>query len=67
MKAHLKAQTDDAIARGVFGVPSFELGGRVFWGLDALDMLADALRGGAWFDGPDWDREGAPRAGVVRG
>ena len=67
VKAHLKAQTDDAIARGVFGVPSFELGGRVFWGLDALDMLADALRGGAWFDGPDWDREGAPRAGVVRG
>ena len=67
VKAHLKAQTDDAIARGVFGVPSFELDGRVFWGLDALDMLADALLGGSWFDGPDWDREGAPRAGVKRG
>ena len=67
VKAQLKSQTDDAIARGVFGVPSFELDGRVFWGLDALDMLADALRGGSWFDGPDWDREGAPRAGVKRG
>ncbi len=66
VKAALKANTDEAIARGVFGVPSFGLGGRVFWGLDALPMLADALRGNAWFDGPAWDREGAPRAGVVR-
>jgi hypothetical protein len=30
-------------------------------------MLADALRGGTWFDGPGWDAEGAPRRGVVRG
>ena len=66
VKAALKANTDEAIARGVFGVPSFGLGGHVFWGLDALPMLADALQGDAWFDGPAWDREGAPRAGVVR-
>ena len=66
VKAALKANTDEAIARGVFGVPSFGLGERVFWGLDALPMLAGALRGDAWFDGPAWDREGAPRAGVVR-
>jgi 2-hydroxychromene-2-carboxylate isomerase len=66
VKAELKANTDEAIARGVFGVPSFGLGERVFWGLDALPMLAGALRGDAWFDGPAWDREGAPRAGVVR-
>jgi 2-hydroxychromene-2-carboxylate isomerase len=66
VKAALKANTDEAIAQGVFGVPSFELDGRVFWGLDALPMLAGALRGEAWFDGPAWEREGAPRAGVVR-
>lgn len=66
VKAELKAATDDAIAQGVFGVPSFGLDGRVFWGLDALDMLAGAVRGDAWFDGPAWDREGAPRQGVVR-
>jgi hypothetical protein len=29
---------------GLFGVPSFEVDGRLFWGLDALPMLADALR-----------------------
>jgi 2-hydroxychromene-2-carboxylate isomerase len=67
VKAELKAATDEAIARGVFGVPSFELDGRVFWGLDALPMLAAALKGDAWFDGPAWQREGAPRAGVRRG
>ena len=68
VKAELRAHTEAAIARGVFGVPSFELDdGRLFWGFDALDMLADALRGEAWFDGPAWSREGAPRAGLVRG
>jgi len=68
VKAELRAHTDAAIARGLFGVPSFELDdGRLFWGLDSLDMLAAALRGDPWFDGPAWAREGAPRAGLVRG
>jgi 2-hydroxychromene-2-carboxylate isomerase len=66
VKAALKALTDEAIAHGLFGVPSFELDGRLFWGLDSLDMLAAALRGDPWFDGPAWAREGAPRAGVTR-
>jgi 2-hydroxychromene-2-carboxylate isomerase len=68
VKAELRAHTEAAVARGVFGVPSFELDdGRLFWGLDALEMLAAALRGDPWFDGPAWAREGAPRAGLVRG
>jgi hypothetical protein len=29
-------------------------------------MLAAYLRGDPWFDGPAWEREGQPRAGVVR-
>lgn len=66
VKAELRAQTDAAAAVGLFGVPTFELGGRFFWGLDALPMLRDALLGGAWFDGPAWDAEGAPRSGVRR-
>lgn len=66
VKAALRANTDAAIAAGVFGVPSFELEGRVFWGVDALPMLRDALRGGAWFDGPAWDAAGRARPGVVR-
>ena len=68
VKAELRAHTDAAIARGLFGVPSFELDdGRLFWGLDSLDMLAAALRGDPWFDGPAWGREGAPRPGLARG
>ncbi|MFT3819145.1 MAG: 2-hydroxychromene-2-carboxylate isomerase [Rubrivivax sp.] len=66
VKAELKAATDEAIAHGVFGVPAFELDGRLFWGLDALPMLAAALKDDPWFSGLAWDREGAPRAGVVR-
>ena len=66
VKAELRAATDAAIARGVFGVPSFELDGRLFWGIDALPMLRAALLGDPWFDGPDWDRAGQPRPGVQR-
>ncbi len=66
VKAALRANTEAALARGVFGVPTLELEGRLFWGLDALPMVAGALAGDPWFAGPAWDREGAPRAGVVR-
>lgn len=66
VKRELRDHTDAALARGVFGVPTIELDGRLFWGLDALPMVAAALRGDGWFDGPDWDREGAARPGVQR-
>ncbi len=66
IKQALKDATNEAIVRGIFGVPSFAVDGRVFWGADALPMLADHLRGGAWFEGPAWGAEGAPRAGVRR-
>jgi 2-hydroxychromene-2-carboxylate isomerase len=66
VKAELRAATDDAIARGVFGVPTFEFDGRLFWGLDALPMLRAALQGDAWFDGAGWDDASRPRPGVSR-
>jgi 2-hydroxychromene-2-carboxylate isomerase len=66
LKVEVRAATEAAVAAGVFGVPSFGLGGRVFWGLDALPMLRAALEGEAWFDGPDWDAAAAPRPGIVR-
>ena len=66
VKQELRAGTDAAITTGVFGVPTFELDGRLFWGLDALPMLRDALEGGAWFDGPAWDEAAQKRPGVVR-
>jgi 2-hydroxychromene-2-carboxylate isomerase len=66
VKSELHAATAEAIARGVFGVPTFELDGYLFWGVDALPMLRAALLGDAWFDGPDWDAAARPRPGVVR-
>ena len=36
-KAKLKAQTDEAIARSIFGAPSFMVGEELFWGGDRLD------------------------------
>jgi 2-hydroxychromene-2-carboxylate isomerase len=41
-KARLRANTDEAVARGIFGAPSFVVGDELFWGGDRLD---DAL---AW-------------------
>ena len=66
VKDRLRASTDDAVARGVFGVPTIEVEGRLFWGLDSLDMLADYLRADPWFDGPQWQRAAAARPGVQR-
>lgn len=67
VKQSLKDLTAQALARGVFGVPTIEVDGRLFWGLDSLDMLAASLRGDAWFDGPDWDAAAAQRPGIARG
>ena len=54
VKQRLKSNTEQAIAKGVFGVPTFEVDGKLFWGLDALPMLAAYLAGDPWFDA-DWD------------
>jgi 2-hydroxychromene-2-carboxylate isomerase len=67
LKLELRRLTDEAVAAGIFGVPTLTLEGRHFWGLDALEMVRDALLGGAWFDGPAWAEAGAPRPGVQRG
>lgn len=37
---------DWAIAKGVFGAPSFVLDGEIFWGQDRLDLLEAALASG---------------------
>ena len=66
VKAQLKANTAQAIALGVFGVPAFAVDGKLFWGLDALPMLRDYLLGNPWFDGADWNGASAIPAGANR-
>ncbi|MGE0044173.1 MAG: 2-hydroxychromene-2-carboxylate isomerase [Hyphomonadaceae bacterium] len=56
VKDALKANTDEAIARGVFGVPTFYLHGAkspIFWGDDVTDMFIDYLADPALFDASD--------------
>jgi 2-hydroxychromene-2-carboxylate isomerase len=46
VKTRLKQSTDDAIAAGVFGVPTLRMpDGELYWGEDAMPMVVDHLRG----------------------
>ena len=66
VKQRLRDETDAALARGAFGVPTLAIDDKLFWGFDALDMAAAYLRDDPWFAEPHWQREGAPRPGVKR-
>ena len=43
VKAMLAANTEAAVARGVFGVPTFFVGGEMFFGKERLDQLETLL------------------------
>jgi 2-hydroxychromene-2-carboxylate isomerase len=43
IKAKLRRNTDQAVARGVFGVPTFFVGEELFFGQDRLEFVRDAL------------------------
>ena len=43
-KEPLRKSTEEAAARGVFGVPSFVVSGEVFWGADSVDFLKAFLK-----------------------
>lgn len=44
VKDQLRANGEEAIAAGVFGVPTFVHAGQPFWGFDGTDFLIDVLR-----------------------
>ncbi len=43
VKAALKATTEEAVTRGVFGAPSFFVGNTMFFGQDRLEFVREAL------------------------
>jgi 2-hydroxychromene-2-carboxylate isomerase len=43
VKDRLRALTDEAVARGVFGAPTMFVGHQMFWGQDRLDFVKEAL------------------------
>ena len=48
IKVKLRAETEGAIARGVFGAPYMVVDDEPFWGFDRLPMLEEWLQRGGW-------------------
>jgi 2-hydroxychromene-2-carboxylate isomerase len=45
VKDGLRRNGEEAVAQGVFGVPTAVVDGHLFWGVDATDMLLDYIAG----------------------
>ena len=66
IKEQLKEYTDEAIAAGVFGVPSFVAGGNLFWGDDATNMFLNYLRDPSLFEDSEMLRISSLPMGITR-
>ena len=66
VKVALRRETDAAIARGVFGVPTIAVGGELFWGVDATDMALEYMRAGARYEDPEYERVATLPAAAMR-
>jgi 2-hydroxychromene-2-carboxylate isomerase len=71
VKNQLRINSEQAIASGVFGVPTFEVDGKLFWGFDALPMLTAYLEcetalEDAWLAGLRPTRHSTPRLSPAR-
>jgi 2-hydroxychromene-2-carboxylate isomerase len=66
VKDALRKNSDDAIAAGVFGVPSFVADGEVFWGADSIDFLDAFLADPAVLHNDEMKRVAALPVGAAR-
>jgi 2-hydroxychromene-2-carboxylate isomerase len=66
VKDELRRNTDEAIERGVFGVPTLYLGGEIFWGADATAMAADYAAAGFRWTEPEYARVADLPVGAAR-
>lgn len=66
VKDELRRNTDEAIARGVFGVPTLAVGDELFWGLDATAMAAEYVLAGCRYDDPEYARVSSLPVGASR-
>jgi 2-hydroxychromene-2-carboxylate isomerase len=65
-KAALRANTDAAIAAGVYGVPTLAIEGRLFWGNDAHGFALQALQDPALLSDPEMERVAQLPVGIHR-
>jgi 2-hydroxychromene-2-carboxylate isomerase len=66
VKGELRRNTDEAIARGVFGVPTLAIGEELFWGADATAMASDYVAAGSRYSDPEFARVAALPIGAAR-
>ena len=66
VKDTLRANTDQAIKRSVFGVPTFVIGPELFWGDDVMDMMIKYLNDPDLFTKGDLGRLGNIPVGIQR-
>ena len=66
VKDALRRNTDEAISRGVFGVPTLAIGDELFWGADATAMAADYVAAGCRYDNPEMERVATLPVGAQR-
>lgn len=64
VKEQLFANGEEAIARGVFGVPSFVVDDEVFWGVDAFELFRACLDDPGILDTPEMRAAGELPGGV---
>ena len=66
VKNALRENTERAAAAGVFGVPSFEADGEIFWGVDSVDLLKAFLADASVLRNAEMSRLDALPVGVSR-
>lgn len=66
VKARLRANTDAALAAGVFGVPTLSMGAELYWGNDASEMIQERLADPTLFDGEEYRRIATLPVGAER-
>lgn len=66
VKQALRANTDAALAAGVFGVPTLAVGETLFWGNDVHDFTLQVLADPALLQDPEMQRLGHLPVGVQR-
>jgi 2-hydroxychromene-2-carboxylate isomerase len=66
VKQRLRENTDWAISRGIFGVPTLVIGQEAFWGQDAFGMALDYLADPRAFEDREMQRADTLPVGVQR-
>jgi 2-hydroxychromene-2-carboxylate isomerase len=66
VKATLRANSDAAIAQGVFGVPTIVVDGEAFWGADATDFALAYIADRSVLDNAEMKRVSTLPVGAER-